>query len=139
MDFTIQKIEIQQDTCIKDKLFCYIICMLCTCPQIRINHWQTTSFSEHKMTDALFDELNGLIDKLGEATLGRMGSLKTNTVNFQISDISVCSTKFLLEKLCKETCEITEELSVTNFEDLKNIVADIEGLLNKSKYLLTLE
>ena len=41
---------------------------------IKLYHWKTHSFSQHKATDELFTKLNDNIDKFVEVLLGKSGS-----------------------------------------------------------------
>jgi len=133
------KVSFGENTSLKDKIFNYMLCLLSCNTQLRINHWQTIIYSEHKLIDKLIDDLNDLIDKLAEATIGRLERPQLETYQYIITDMRISDTKFILDKLKKETYEIFQELNITCFEDLKNIVADIEGIINKTLYLLTLE
>ncbi len=39
---------------------------------IKLYHWKTTSYSEHKATDELHERLSGHIDTFVEVLLGKM-------------------------------------------------------------------
>jgi DNA-binding ferritin-like protein len=123
---------------LKDVIFIYLSKLMSATLQLRMNHWQTTSFAEHKMTDGLIDDLNGLIDTLGELTLGTFERPQFQTVSYNISDSKVANAKFVLESLDKETKTIIDTLSVTAHEDIKNTLAEIQAVINKNKYLSTL-
>ena len=124
---------------LKDVIFVYLSKLMSYCCQLRFNHWQTTSFAEHKMTDGLMEDLTDQIDKLGEMTLGAFGRPQFQTVTYNICDNAVCGAKHVLDTMEKETKALIDLLSVTAFEDIKNTLADILALVNKNKYLSTLE
>jgi hypothetical protein len=127
-----------EDAELKDVIFLYLSKLMSATLQLRMNHWQTNSFAEHKMTDGLIDDLNGLIDTLGELTLGTFGRPNFQTVGYNISDNKVVNSSFVLETLDKETKNLIDTLSVTAHEDLKNTLAEIQAVINKNKYLSTL-
>jgi hypothetical protein len=45
---------------------------------IKLYHWKTTSYSEHKATDELHERLSGHIDKFVEVLLGKMIPTRIN-------------------------------------------------------------
>lgn len=49
-------------------LILYFLCMLNT---IKLYHWKTISYSQHKATDSLYENLNSNIDKFIEVYLGK--------------------------------------------------------------------
>ena len=49
-------------------LILFFLCMLNT---IKLYHWKTTSYSQHKATDSLYENLNSNIDKFIEVYLGK--------------------------------------------------------------------
>jgi len=50
------------------KFILFFLCMLNT---IKLYHWKTISYSEHKATDSLYENLNSNIDKFIEVYLGK--------------------------------------------------------------------
>ena len=40
---------------------------------IKLYHWKTMKYSEHKATDELYDDLNGKIDEFVEVLMGKDG------------------------------------------------------------------
>ena len=49
---------------------------------IKLYHWKTTSYSQHKSTDELYSSLNNIFDKFVEVTLGKKGT-RTNLTDHQ--------------------------------------------------------
>ena len=50
--------------------------------QVKILHWQTTSYAEHKTLDGLYGDLSGHIDEFVEIFMGKYGRvLAQNTFN----------------------------------------------------------
>jgi DNA-binding ferritin-like protein len=107
---------------------------------IKVYHWKTESYAEHKATDELYESLNEHIDKFVEVLLGKEGSrLNMKGRSIEISDPStkeelkkiVYDYRILLEK------KINKYISVESNTDLLNIRDEILGELNQFLYLLT--
>ena len=103
---------------------------------IRMQHWLTTSYAEHKALGKLYGGLDGLIDTFVETLIGEKGrevlsEINTITVNDDIEDV--------LEDL-EET--LRNDIP-TDFSDketaLLNIRDEMLALLQQTKYLLTLK
>jgi hypothetical protein len=123
---------------LKDKLFDYLMKLQQSAAQLKMNHWQTESFAEHKATDGFVDAIYASMDAIAESTMGEFGRPKMNTVNLTVSDINITSTKWVLESLKSETSEIIAELKTTEYEGLLALVGDFDGELKKVMYLTTL-
>lgn len=102
---------------------------------IKLYHWKTTSFAEHKATDELYSSLNGSIDSFVEIMLGKKG----NRVN-------LTSTKFLALSDFSSSSELKREVEMykkyligmpLQETDLLNTRDEILGHLNQFTYLLT--
>ena len=108
---------------------------------IKIYHWKTESYSEHKATDELYSSLNENIDKFVEVMLGKNGNrLKMKGHNIIINDPS---SKKELQKIIYEYRTLLEN-KMNNYisekdTDLLNIRDEILADLNQFLYLLTLK
>ena len=123
---------------LKEMIFPYLIQLLGSAVQLRINHWQTLSFAEHKLTDSIIGEICDQVDTFAEAAIGIYNRPIINSISLNITDIKISSTKYVLDQMEKNINEISNNLNITNFEDLKNINADLLNIVHKAKYLLTL-
>ena len=106
---------------------------------IKVYHWKTSSYSEHKATDELYERLNEYIDKFVEIMLGKKQT-RLNMKNKTIKFIDP-STKKELIKIIYDY-RILLELKINNYikptnTDLLNIRDEILGSLNQFLYLLT--
>ena len=128
-----------EDKSLLDKTFCFLFKLMEYRNQLIINHWQTTSYAEHKWTDKLADKLDEFTDLLGEAVIGTMGRPQIQSKSLEICDINLCSSKTILDKLCDETREILEEYKVTDFSGIIAPLEELETVIKKYKYLSTLE
>jgi len=130
---------ITQETGLKEKTFDFLIKLMGHRNQLRINHWQTTSYAEHKMTDGLIGDLDGMVDTIGEYIIGALGRPQIATVNNSISDINVKNSKCVLDCLDKECKEMIQEYKITEMEGMINLLGELDDIINKYKYLSTLE
>lgn len=107
---------------------------------IKIYHWRTFSYSEHKATDKLYERLNELIDKFVEILLGKSNSrLKMAGLNINIIDPT---NKNEIKQIIYQYKIILENLNEYGIPqsntDLYNIRDELLGELNQFLYLLTL-
>lgn len=107
-------------------LMCGQICL-------RLIHWNTTSYAEHKAIGKLYDSLADLTDTLAEAYMGiygRMGNIP-------------CSHNELPDAVSYvgEMAEMVEALrpELPNDTQLQNIVDEIASAIDSTNYLLTLK
>lgn len=107
---------------------------------VKIYHWKTKSYPEHKATDQLYDSLNENIDKFVEILLGKdEARLNMKGRAIEISDAKtieqfkkiINSNKVLLEK------KMGKYLIANSDTDLLNIRDEILGDLNQFLYLAT--
>ncbi len=110
---------------------------------IKIYHWKTLSYPEHKATDELYESFNGRMDEFVETMLGKTGKRVnlSSTRSIPFYDYTNV-TKF---KQCIETFKsyLVNMSNAPYFKnpgnsDLLNIRDEILGDLNKFTYLLTL-
>jgi len=108
--------------------------------QLRIFHWQTESYAQHKALGKAYEALDNLIDSFVETFMGKYGKLKSTEGNYTITltnlegnDIEKTIDVFLTYLETYET-ELEE-----NDTDLFNIRDEIKGECNTLKYLLTLK
>lgn len=108
--------------------------------QIKLYHWQTHSFAQHKATDELIDSLDKVIDEYVEVYMGKYGRPKlgarNNTVRLQNMN-EKAMVKFI--KDCAEHLQgpLIKKLKPSD-SDLVNLRDEILGDLHKVMYLFTL-
>lgn len=106
--------------------------------EMRMFHWNTTSFAEHKAFGGVYDALNGLIDDFAETHIGIFGRTENKAFTLEIeafgdmSKTKKCISEFeaFLEGMSKE---IPKETDLLNIRD--SILAEVSHL----RYLLTLK
>lgn len=109
---------------------------------VKLYHWKTYSYSQHKATDELYTNLNANIDSFVEVMLGKTGGRVnlTGQKTLPLLDYSnvvdftkeINTYKQFLIDMNKEL-----GLNITNNSDLLNIRDEILGNLNQFTYLLT--
>lgn len=104
---------------------------------IKLNHWNTTSYARHKATDQLLDKLGDNIDKFVEVFIGRY-QIKPMVDNVKIDPDFI--NDMGLEKLLLQARKYLEDLS-KNIPDseLLNIRDEMLSDINQTLYLLNLK
>jgi hypothetical protein len=103
---------------------------------IKLYHWKTTSFAEHKATDDLYAKLNGTIDSFVEIMLGKGTRVNlTSTKHISLSDFSNVSELKREVEMYKHY--LTKMPLQDTDSDLLNTRDEMLGHLNQFTYLLT--
>lgn len=110
---------------------------------VKLYHWKTFKYSEHKATDELYGELNDKIDEFVETLIGKTGKrinlTKASSIKLaNFNDIN--NFKKLIENGKRYLINMSNASPYSSNEnsDLLNIRDEILGILNKFTYLLTL-
>jgi DNA-binding ferritin-like protein len=109
---------------------------------IKVYHWKTMSYPQHKATDELYESLNGRVDEFIETMLGKTGK------RFNLSSVRhIPFYDYTNVKIFKHCIEIFKKYMVNmsnapyfknpENSDLLNIRDEILSDLNKFTYLLT--
>ncbi len=105
---------------------------------MRIYHWQTKSFAEHSAFGDAYSNLDELIDEFMEVYIGKnerpVAKDKFNISLMNISENKVSVINAFIDVLTQDLPQALDERDT----DLLNIRDEMLGLLNKLKYLLTL-
>ena len=108
---------------------------------IKLYHWKTFSYAEHKATDDLHGKLSESIDSFVEVLLGKMNGTRFNIDTIITKDfrdhselkIGITHYKQYLINMSNSS------LNTPANSDLMNIRDEILGHLNQFMYLLTLD
>ena len=117
--------------------------MLCTFFEmlntVKLYHWKTKSFSQHKATDELYERLNENIDKFVEVLLGKDESrIKMIEKRIQVEDYSnVLDFKEKIYKYRDFLTGLNKYFNEKKDTDLLNIRDEILGDINQFLYLMT--
>ena len=109
---------------------------------VKLYHWKTSSYAQHKATDELYTNLNANIDTFVETMLGKTGGRVnlTGQKTLRLLDYTnLRDFKKEVDKYKQFLIEMNKDagLNITNNSDLLNIRDEILGNLNQFTYLLT--
>jgi hypothetical protein len=107
--------------------------------QLRVHHWQTPSYAEHKALGKAYEALDPLIDSFVEVHMGKYGkdTEQERTIELHGYEKShpMPVLKYFEDYLLNE---ISEGLDPKKDSDLLNIRDEMLSVINTTKYLLTL-
>jgi hypothetical protein len=120
--------------------------------QIKIYHWQTKSFSEHKALDMAYEALEESIDDFVEVYQGTFGRVKSASGQF-LFELENLQTENLPSEEGVESADLQEKIDqwitylksfnndadLNDKSDLLNIRDEMLATLNKLKYLINLD
>lgn len=105
---------------------------------VKLYHWKTSSYAQHKATDELYSNLNSTIDTFVEIMLGKTGGRVnlTGTKTIPLLDYTDVSD-FKREVEIYKDFLIELQVDSHRDTDLLNVRDEILGHLNQFTYLLT--
>lgn len=109
--------------------------------QIKLYHWQTHSYSRHKATDEVIENLDKNIDEFVEVYMGKYGRPKitTKTSSVHIGNMNEKSAVGFIKKCITMLLgDVVKGLVAARDSDLFNIRDEMLADLNKLLYLFTL-
>lgn len=120
-----------------ENLLCFFLEMLNT---IKLYHWKTTSYANHKATDKLHTRLSESIDKYVEVLLGKQIPMRIEYTKTSVSVYSL-STMGEIESKLKHYISILNGFDnklKPEDSDLLSIRDDMVADINQTLYLLSL-
>lgn len=107
--------------------------------QLRIFHWQTSSYAQHKAFGSAYNALDDLIDTFVEIFTGKYGKTKASAQ--YVIELDNYSDDYLstIDSFIVYLVNLSNELDASIDTDLLNIRDEMLGELNRLKYLLTLK
>jgi hypothetical protein len=107
--------------------------------QIKLQHWNTYSYSTHKTTDHLYSLLLDLIDEFVETMMGKYGRpVFPDTFPLEMEKPENVDIMAYLSQFADYLIGLSDELDPRVDTDLLNIRDTMLGEINQAKYLLTL-
>lgn len=106
---------------------------------VKLYHWKTTSYAQHKATDELYAELNEHLDKFVETMLGKDGS-RVEQWEREIDAVQYNNTndfKSRIHQYRDFLIKLNDYFDEKRDSDLMSQRDDILGDLNQFLYLLT--
>jgi DNA-binding ferritin-like protein len=106
---------------------------------VKLYHWKTHSFAQHKATDELYERLNGNVDKFVETLLGKDESrIKMVEKRCELLDFSGTSDfKERVYEYRDFLVDMNRYFDAKRDTDLLNIRDEILGDINQFLYLMT--
>ena len=109
--------------------------------QIKLYHWQTSSYARHKATDEVIKSLDETIDEFVETYMGKYGRprMTTKTATVHVMNMNEKTAVTFVKKCIQELMTtVVKGLSVEKDSDLLNLRDEMLGDLNQLLYLFTL-
>lgn len=106
---------------------------------IKLYHWQTTSFSRHKSSDELHQNLSELTDKFVEVYMGRYSRPKfKNSFDINVKQVNDLNIIEILNQYINFLKYDILKYVKNSDTDILNIRDEILGLFNRTLYLFSL-
>jgi hypothetical protein len=119
----------------QQNIVCMFLQMLNT---VKLYHWKTSSYAEHKATDELYANLNENIDSFVEIMLGKSGGRVNLTGQKTMPLLDYTNISDFTKEINRYKVYLMNmDISSENNTDLLNIKDEILGNLNQFTYLLT--
>ena len=108
--------------------------------QLRVYHWQTSSYSEHKALGKAYEALDGSIDTFVETWMGVHGKVSVaGGIRMTLLDYASDGPGKLLDQATEFFTSGELGSALDGNTDLSNIRDEMLGTVNHTKYLLTLK
>jgi DNA-binding ferritin-like protein len=104
--------------------------------QLQLLHWQTTSFSEHKATDALYAFVSSFKDDVVEKL---MGYTNRRVKAYTLAPLGTENTVSLVNHIISYAYSLEKWAETNKYCDIENLAQELSGEAAKTKYLLTLK
>lgn len=108
--------------------------------QLKVFHWQTKGLARHEAFDKIREDLEDLMDEFLEQAMGQYGrfELDDETKSIMLINLSEAKPNQMAETICEALVQLTDQID-PKATNLLNLRDEILGLIQKLKYLLTLE
>ena len=108
--------------------------------QWKFLHWQTFGDAKHRAYGGVYDSLGELIDKFVECMMGKYGRPEFDPeFALMFQDIKSLSIQNFMDGITEFLVSFSDQLDSRYDTDLLNLRDEMLGLINKSKFLLTLK
>jgi DNA-binding ferritin-like protein len=108
--------------------------------QFRFMHWQTNSYAKHKAYGKIYENLTDLIDNFVESCMGKHGRPEyMGGLTLEFEDLNEMSLQEFVDDTVAFLINFDQIFDEVMDSDLLNVRDEILQLINKGKYLFTLE
>lgn len=104
--------------------------------QVKLVHWKTTSYAEHKALDSLYDFLVEFKDDVIEKLMGYTGQ---RVSKITVGNIVPQNSIMIVNELLDFSMQLKEYGDKNNYQDICNLSDSLSGEAAKIKYLLSLQ
>jgi hypothetical protein len=122
--------------------------MLTVQTQIRLYHWGTKVYSKHIASGELYSKIDSFLDKFVETYMGKFNGgllkglpFKYTEMNLKLlnfNDVDIVSSLNEFKSFLGGVCKWLSIISSNSNSDLKNMIDELMGEVNKTLYLFTL-
>jgi len=127
------------DSSLINTLFDFILELQQGAIQLKMNHWLTTEYAEHKSNDSFVKILHKYADAIAETSMGEFQRPKIEAKHLNVNDISTTSTRWALDTIREKTNTIINALKGTDHEGILSIITEFDAEFKKAIYLSTLK
>jgi len=107
--------------------------------QLRIYHWQSETYGQHKAFGKAYESLDDLIDSFVEVYMGKNGKTHASvTYNFELGNLDE-NYLTIIDSYISFLVDLNDIFDTEPDTDLLNIRDEMLAVLNRLKYLLTLQ
>jgi hypothetical protein len=108
--------------------------------QFRFMHWQTNSYAKHKAYGKIYQTLTDLIDNFVESCMGKHGRPEyMGGLTLEFEDLNEMSLQEFVDDTVAFLINFDQIFDEVMDSDLLNVRDEMLQLINKGKYLFTLE
>lgn len=105
---------------------------------LRIHHWQTKSYAEHKALGKAYESLDPLIDQFVEVYFGKYGNINAKeSFKLNLENYKAGGCKEMIDESVSYLENLENSLK-ENDTELLNIRDEMLSVLQQTKYLLRL-
>lgn len=109
--------------------------------QLKVLHWQTSSYAKHQAFGKTYDSISELVDSFMEIYMGKNGKIALDGPDdtIQLSNIGELDTNDFINTVLDYLISFNNKLDDQRDSDLLNLRDEMMAEFNKLKYLLTLK
>ncbi len=105
---------------------------------LRVHHWQTKSYAEHKALGKAYEGLDPLIDQFVEVYFGKYGNINAkDSFKLTLENYQPGACKEMIDQFSQYLQNMEKSMPETDTE-LLNIRDEMLAVLQQTKYLLRL-
>ena len=106
--------------------------------QIKVFHWQTESYAQHKAFDKTYKDFSDLVDQFVEVYMGKYGRSRAKLAyNIELQNLGEDFLS-IIDSYIQYLINLNNDLDSVEDSDLLNIRDEMLAVFNRLKYLLML-